>query len=55
MSNLMTRWCGVLIYDIEGTQMHDLEFDLSRPLSVKCKDTFGLYIYDYLLVFNDKV
>ncbi len=32
-----------------------LNFDLSRPLKVKCDGGIGLPIYDCLLVFNSNI
>ncbi len=29
-----------------------LEFELSRPIKVKCNGAIGLSTYDFLLVFN---
>ncbi len=35
--------------------MSDLEFDLSRPLKVKCDDAIGLSLYGFLLMFNSNM
>ncbi len=41
--------------NIKFRNLGDLDFDLSRPLKVKCDGVIGLLVYDLLLIFDSNM
>ncbi len=41
--------------DTRLQNLGDLDFNLSRPLEVKCEGAIGLPIYGFLLIFNSNI